>query len=87
MQFWWIVPGLAVVVVSLVLTFAQVVLAVVTRRPYMRLTLFAVWLRQIGFGIFFLGFGASVAVPARSFLHCLHGSDVQRRPDLRIVIT
>ena len=68
---WWIVPGLAVVLVSVVLTLARLVLAVATRRPYLRLTLSALWLRQIGFGILFLGLGASVAVPA-----LLNGPDV-----------
>jgi hypothetical protein len=71
MQFWWMVPGFAVVVVSALLTLAHVVLAVVTRRPYPRLTVLAVWLRQVGFGILFLGLGASVAVPA-----LLNGPDV-----------
>jgi len=73
MQFWWIVPGLAMVLVSLVLTLAHVIVPVATRRPYLRLTVFALCLRQIGLGTLFLGLGASVAVPA-----LLNGPDVGR---------
>jgi len=62
----WFLPGFVVVIVSVTLTLTHVVLVVITHRPYLRLSVLAAWLRQIGIGILFLGLGASVALPALS---------------------
>jgi hypothetical protein len=67
---WWIAPGLAVIAVSLALTIVHLV-SLIARRPQFRLAILALWLRQVGIGILFLGLGARFAVPA-----LLNGPDV-----------
>jgi hypothetical protein len=60
-DFWWIAPGVVLVVASFVLVVVRFLLAI-ARRPNPRLYLFSLRLRQIGFGLLFLGIGAGMFV-------------------------
>jgi hypothetical protein len=63
-QFWWIAPGLALVVASFAITLLRMIVLVPTRRPQAHLALLSLRLRQIGLGLFFFGLGASLFLPA-----------------------
>jgi hypothetical protein len=60
---WWVAPGIAVLAVSFSLTIAHLLLLIARRRLH-RLQILALWLRQIGFGLFLLGFGARMLLSA-----------------------
>jgi hypothetical protein len=60
---WWIAPGVALVAFSFVLRFLHIGL-VIAHRPNKPLVLFSLRLRQIGFGLTFLGVGAGIVVRA-----------------------
>jgi hypothetical protein len=55
-EYWWIVPGAVLFLIGIAGTVLHFALSL-ARRPNLRIGLRALWLRQVGIGLFFVGLG------------------------------